>query len=159
MTGVQTCALPICHGLIFITTGFQVPILIAVRVDGEGDLTRNGIAWTLKRGVPYTSSPLLVGDELYIVSDIGIATCLDAKTGKILWQQRLGGNYSASPVFANGRIYFLNEQGMSTVIEPGKKFRRLAMNSLEGSTLASMAFSDSSIFLRTNTHLYRIGAR
>jgi len=147
------------HGLVFITTGFQQPVLIAVRADGEGDVTKTHTAWTLRRGVPYTPSPLLVGEELYLVSDIGIATCLDAKTGEIRWQQRLGGNFSASPVFADGRIYFLNEEGMTTVLAPGKEFRKLATNTLEGYTFASMAISGGAIFLRSDSNLYRIGRR
>jgi len=111
------------------------------------------------RGAPHTPSPLLVGDELYVVSDMGIASCLNAKTGETHWQQRLGGNHSASPVFADGRIYFQSEAGTTTVIAPGTTFRRLATNELNGATLASMAVSDGSIFLRSRNHLYRIGAR
>jgi outer membrane protein assembly factor BamB len=145
------------HGLVFIATGFQEPSLLAVRVDGTGDVTRTHIAWTLDRGAPHTPSPILVGDELYVVSDIGVATCIDAKTGKIHWQQRLGGNYSASPVFAEGRIYFLSEEGLATVIQPGKEFRRLATSLLDGATLASMAISANSIFVRSDTNLYRLG--
>jgi outer membrane protein assembly factor BamB len=144
------------HGLVYIATGFQQPSLLAVRVDGTGDVTRTHVAWTLRRSAPLTPSPLLVGDELYVVSDGGIATCLDARSGEIRWQQRLNGSYSASPVFADGRIYFLSEEGVSTVIAPGGEFRRLATNSLDGATLASMAVSDGSIFIRTDTHLYRI---
>jgi len=146
------------HGLAFIATGFNDPSLLAVRVDGTGDVTRTHVAWTLRRGAPLTPSPLLVGDLLYIVSDIGIATCLDAKTGTTLWQQRLGGNYSASPILADGRIYFLSEEGVTTVIAPGSRFEKLATNLLDGATLASMAVSDKSIFIRSGTHLYRIGS-
>jgi outer membrane protein assembly factor BamB len=147
------------HGLVYIATGLQQPSLLAVRPGRAGDVTQTNIAWKLQRAVPVTSSPLIVGDELYIVSDIGIATCLDARTGKIHWQQRLGGNYSASPIFAGGRIYFLNEEGVTTILSPGKKFSRIRRNSIDGSTLASMAVSGGSIFIRSNTHLYRIGAR
>ena len=144
------------HGLVFITTGFQQPELLAVRPDGTGDVTRTHIAWSLKRGAPLTPSPLVVGDELYVVNDAGIATCIDARSGAIVWQQRLGGSYSASPVFADGRIYFLAEQGVTTVIVPGKDFRRLATNTLDGGLLASMAISGGAIFLRTDSHLYRV---
>ena len=146
------------QGLVFISTGFNDPSLLAVRADGKGDVTRTHVAWTLRRGAPRTPSPLLVGDLLYVVSDIGVATCLDAKTGKTLWQQRLGGNYSASPIFADGRIYFLSEEGLATVIAPGTTFQKLATNVIDGETLASMAVSDRSIFIRTGTHLYRIGS-
>lgn len=144
------------HGLVYIATGFQQPALLAVRPDGTGDVTKTHIAWKLSRGAPLTPSPLVVGDELYVVTDGGIATCLDARTGATLWQQRLGGTYSASPVFAGGSIYFPAEQGVTTVIAPGKEFRRLGANRLEGGLLASMAVSDGSLFLRTDSHLYRI---
>jgi outer membrane protein assembly factor BamB len=146
------------HGLVFIATGFQQPTLIAVRADGQGDVTRTHIAWTLTRGAPFTPSPLLVGDELYVVSDTGILTTVDARTGAIHYQQRLGGNYSASPVFADGRIYFQSEEGVTTVIPPGRQFGRLATNRLDGATLASMAIAGGAIFIRSDSHLYRIQA-
>jgi outer membrane protein assembly factor BamB len=144
------------NGLIFICTGFQQPSLLAVRLDGRGDVTKSHIAWTLKRGVSLTPSPLLIGDELYMVSDNGIASCIDTKTGAPYWQVRFGGNYSASPVYADGRIYFLSEEGESVVIAPGKEFKALAKNQLDGPTLASMAVSKGSIFVRSQTHLYRL---
>jgi outer membrane protein assembly factor BamB len=146
------------HGLVFITTGFQEASLLAVRPDGTGDVTRTHVAWSLNRSVPFTPSPILVGDELYMVNDVGIATCLDARTGKEHWRERIGGNHSASPVVADGRIYFQSEEGVSTVIAPGTAFRRLAVSQLDGSTLASIAISEGSIFIRSDTHLYRIGS-
>ena len=145
------------HGLVYIATGFQQPTLLAVRVDGAGDVSGTHVAWTLRRAAPLTPSPVLAGNELYIVNDGGIATCLDARTGEPYWVQRLGGNYSASPVWADGRIYFLSEEGVATVIAPGRAFRKLATNPLDGATLASMAVSERSIFIRTDSHLYRIG--
>ena len=139
------------HGLVYIATGFQQPSLLAVRADG-----RARVAWTLSRSAPLTPSPLLVGDELYVVNDAGIASCLDAETGATHWRERLGGNYSASPVFADGRIYFSSEDGTATVIAPGKEFRKLAVNVLDGAMLASMAVSNGSFFIRTHSHLYRV---
>ncbi len=147
------------HGLVYIATGFQVPSLLAVRADGRGDVTRTHVAWRLRRAAPLTPSPLLVGDELYVVNDMGLVTCLDAKTGDTHWRQRLGGNVSASPVYADGRIYFQSEEGVTTVIAAGKDFQRLATNRLEGATLASMAVSDGSIFIRSESDLYRIGGQ
>jgi len=144
------------HGLVYIATGFQQPSLIAVRPDGSGDVTNTHIAWTLRRAAPLTPSPILVDESLYLVNDAGIASCVNAKTGELHWQQRLGGTFSASPIFADGRIYFLSEQGTTTVIAPGNEFRLLAKNSLDGATLASMAVSAESIFIRSQTHLYRI---
>jgi outer membrane protein assembly factor BamB len=144
-------------GLVFICTGFQQASLLAVRLDGKGDVTKSKVQWKLDRGVPLTPSPLLVGNELYLVTDNGIVTCLDAKTGKEYWRARIGGNHSASPVYADGRIYFLSEEGQSVVLATGQQLKLLAANQLDGRTLASMAVSNGSIFIRSDTHLYRIG--
>jgi outer membrane protein assembly factor BamB len=143
-------------GLVFISTGFNQPSLLAIRPDGRGDVTKTHVAWKLSRGAPLTPSPLVAGDELYVVSDNGIASCLDARTGTLHWQQRLGNSFSASPVLADGRIYFLDEDGRTTVIKPGPVFTPLAANVLDGPTLASMAVAAHSFFIRTGTHLYRI---
>lgn len=146
------------HGLVFLTTGFQQPAVMAVRFGGSGDVTKTHVAWTLSRGAPLTPSPVLVGEELYFVSDTGVASCVEARTGRPLWQQRLNGNFSASPVAADGRVYFQSEEGETTVVAAGPEFRRLAVNALDGAMLASLAVSDGAIFIRTGTHLYRIGA-
>ena len=147
------------HGLVFITTGFQQPELLAIRPDGKGDVTKTHIAWSLKRGAPLTPSPIIVGDELYLVNDGGIASCIDARSGNVIWQSRLGGTYSASPVYVDGRLYFPAEQGVTTVIAPGKEAPRLATNKLDGGHLASMAVAGGSFFLRTDQALYRIAER
>ena len=146
------------HGLVYITTGFQQPSLLAVRADGIGDVTRTHVVWELTRGAPHTPSPMVVGDELYVVSDGGIASCVDALTGTPHWRERLGGNYSASPVFADGRIYFQSEDGKTIVIAPGREFQKLAANTLDGAMLASMAVSNGSIFIRTDSAIYRIAS-
>ena len=145
------------HGLVYIATGFQVPSVIAVRANGSGDVTDSHIAWSLRRGAPLTPSPLLVGDELYLVNDYGIVTCVNAISGEQIWQERIGGNYSASPVFADGRIYFQSEEGKTTVIAPGTEYEFLGTNMMHASTLASMAVAQGSFLLRTADHLYRIG--
>jgi outer membrane protein assembly factor BamB len=146
------------NGLVFIATGFQQPRVIAVRPDGSGDVTGTHVAWTLTRGAPYTPSPVLVDNDLYVVSDNGILTQVDSRTGAVHYQQRLGaGSYSASPVFAEGRLYFLSEEGATTVISPGPAFTRLAVNRVDGATLASMAVVDHAVFLRTDRFLYRVG--
>ena len=144
------------HGLVYLSTGFNEPVLLAVRPTGTGDVTNSEVAWRLRRGAPLTVSPILVGDALYAVTDNGIATCIDALTGEIRWQRRLGGNHSASPIYAGGRIYFQNEEGVTTVIAPDAEFEQLARNELDGATLASIAVSGGALFIRTGTHLYRI---
>jgi outer membrane protein assembly factor BamB len=132
---------------------------MAIRPDGSGDVTETHVAWTVKRNAPHTPSLLVVGDELYMVSDGGIAACLDAKTGKQIWQQRLGGNFSASPVLAGGSIYMLDETGTCHVFAPGQTFKKVAQNKLPERTLASFAIMDGAIILRGDKHLYRIENR
>jgi hypothetical protein len=109
----------------------------------------------LNRAVPFTPSPILVGDEPHHERP-GIATCLDAKTGKPYWVARIEGSQSASPIYVDGRIYFLGEEGVATVIAPGRTFQVLAKNTLDGATLASIAVSGGSFYIRTMTHLYKI---
>jgi outer membrane protein assembly factor BamB len=156
-TGYSVVPCPVYgHGLVFFSSGYNDPVLYAIRADGRGDVTDTHMAWEQARGAPNTPSPLLVGDELYIVSDNGVATCLDARAGGEHWKQRIGGNYSASPLLADGRIYVLSEEGTTTVIASGKTYAELAKNQLDGQTLASLAVAGQSIYLRSETHLYRI---
>ena len=144
------------HGLVYVTSGFYNPVLFAVRPNGRGDVTESHVVWSSSRGIPLTSSPLLAGDEIYVVSDQGIASCFDAKTGENHWRARLKGKYAASPLLADGRIYFQNEEGLTTVVEPGLSFKKLAENQVDGRTFATIAPTDGAFFLRTDSHLYRI---
>jgi outer membrane protein assembly factor BamB len=144
------------HGLVFVCSGFESPSLLAIRPDGQGDITSSHLAWTLRKGAPLTPSPLLVGEELYMVSDSGIASCVDARTGRAHWQERIGGNYSASPLYADGKIYWQSEVGNGVVLKAGKRFEVLARNHLDEQSLASWAVSDGAFFIRTENHLYRI---
>ncbi len=111
------------HGLLFISTGYDRPSLLAIRADGNGDVTDTHVVWRTNKAVPHAPSPLLVGDELYLVSDNGQASCRDARTGRIYWQERIGGSYSASPLFAGGKLYFQSEQGSGVVLQAGKEFK------------------------------------
>lgn len=141
-------------GMVFVSTSFMQPEMQALKV--EGTSATPVIAWRNKKGVPRMSSPLLVGSELYMVSDNGVASCLDAKTGETLWSQRLGGNFSSSPLFADGRIYVGNREGEMFVIAPRREYKLLATNKLDDAIMASPAALDSAIFLRTEKAIYRI---
>jgi outer membrane protein assembly factor BamB len=144
------------NGLVFVCTGYNAPSLMAIRPDGHGDVTDSHVAWTVSRAVPHAPSPLLVGEDLYMVSDNGVVSCLDARTGQEHWQQRLAGSYSASPLYADGKIYFLNEQGTGVVIKAGRHFEKLATNAVKERALASYAASDGALFIRTAKNLYCI---
>jgi len=145
------------HGLLYLATGYDNPEFWAVRPGGQGELDESAVVWKLKKQAPTKPSPLVVGDEIYLVNDAGIISCLDAKTGgEPHWRQRLSGGFSASPVFAEGRIYFCGENGKTTVVAPGREYKELAVNSLDGRFMASPAIAGKAFFLRTDTHLYRI---
>lgn len=146
------------HGLLFIATGYNRADLLAIRADGEGDVTDTHIAWRTTKGAPLTPSVVVVGDELYAVADSGVATCFDAKTGAVHWQERLEGNYSASPIATDGKIYFLSEDGVGTVVKASRTFEKISTNKLGERALASYAVADGALFIRTAGHLYRIGA-
>lgn len=156
-TGYSVVPRPVyAHGLVFLATGFNSPTLLSIDPTGTGNVTDTHVKWTADRAVPLTPSMLVVGDELYFVSDDGIARCVNAKTGENHWMERLGGNYSASPVHADGKIYFQSEEGVGTVIRPGTEYEQLAVNNLEERTLASYAVAESALFIRSADRLYRI---
>lgn len=156
-TGYSVIPRPVfAHGLVFLSTSYNTPSLLAIKPDGKGDVTKTHIVWQTNRAAPHTPSLLAVGDELYAISDKGIATCFDAKTGTVHWAERLGGNHSASPLYADGRIYFQDEEGTAIVIKAGKTFEELGRNTLPGRTLASYGVFGKSLLIRTDGALYRI---
>jgi outer membrane protein assembly factor BamB len=146
------------QGMLFIGSGYDRPVIYAISFrkarENKGD---EAVVWSEAKGAPNTPSLLVVGDELYAVSDGGIATCFDAKTGKAYWSERLGGGFSASPVYADQKIYFLNEQGVTFVVKEGKQFELLAKNELGERTLASPAVLDYTVLIRSAGHLWKIG--
>lgn len=149
------------HGLVYINTGFPRAEIIAVRPDGEGDVSKTHIEWTARRGIGSKPSGVLVKDLIYVVTDKGgVASCLDAKTGKQVWSHRLGGGqHSSSVLYADGAVYFFSHDGPAHVIRAGREFELLHTNELDDGFMASPAVAGKSIFLRTRSHLYRIERR
>lgn len=148
------------HGLVYVCSGYNDSTLYAIRPDGQGDITDTHVAWRTDRNAPRNASVLLVENELYMVSDNGIASCLDAVSGEVHWTKRLGGNFSASPLFAGGVIYFQDETGTAHVIRAGQQFDLLVTNrwgdNFEERTFASYAVGKSALFIRSENHLWRI---
>jgi len=146
------------RGIAYIITGFGRTELFAVRLGGRGNVTDTHVAWSSRRMVPRTPSPVLVDDLLFTVSDTGILMCREALTGSEIWMERLNAKYAASPLYADGRIYCFSQEGKTTVFKPGRTYKVLATNELESGFMASPAVSGKALFLRTKTHLYRIEA-
>ena len=161
--GMNTATRPLyAHGLVFITVGDAVgaikPTLLAVRPEGTGDITAEGIAWKMDMTAPKRPSPLVVDDLLFTINDDGVAMCLEAATGEVVWRKRIAGNYRASPIYAAGRIYLANLEGDVTVIAADRQFQQLASNHLEHGFQASPAVQGNSLFLRSTQRLYCIQA-
>lgn len=144
------------HGLIYISTGFGKADLLAVRPDGEGDVTKTHVVWTVKKSIGSKPSPVLAGDLVFNIHDGGVASCLDAKTGAGKWTKRLSGEYSASPLFADGKVFYFGEDGTATVIKAAPEYIELASNTLDDGFMASPAVTGRALILRTKAALYRV---
>jgi len=145
------------HGLAYVCTGYTSPQLWAIALDGRGDVSKTHVKFKIPKQVPTMPSPILVEDQLYFVSDQGVATSVDAVTGKPIWTKRLSGNYSSSPLYSDGKLYFASQEGKTTIIRPGREYDEIAVNSLDGQLMASPAVFENSLLLRSQSHLYRIG--
>jgi outer membrane protein assembly factor BamB len=143
-------------GLIFVPTGWAQGQVLAIRPGGSGDVTQSHVAWRLTKSVPKKPSLLMHENLLYLINDGGVATAVDPKNGEVVWTDRIGGNYSASPIAANGNIYLCSEEGKTTVVAPGREFKKIAENKLDGGFMSSPAATDNALILRTKTHVYRI---
>ena len=140
------------HGLVFISSGYVNQHLLAIKPEGTGE-----IAWSTNKFAPNTPTPLIVGDELYMVSDGGIMSCLDAKTGTSHWTGRVkGGAFSSSPILANGKIYLTSETGVGSVINPNKKELEVVGESeMKEKTFATILPANGALYLRTETALFK----
>ena len=163
--GQNTIPAPIQLGdLVFVMSGFRNPNLMAVRLGRTGDLTgTDAVVWSTTRGTSYTPSPVLHDGMLYVLTDTGMLSNFDARTGKPHYQQaRLPKpyNFKASPVAAGGKLYLSTEEGDVVVVKLGATFQVLATNELtDQSFIATPAVAAGDLFLRSRTTLYRIGER
>ena len=143
-------------GMVFFSTAFMKPEMFGIKVEG---VPTPEVVWHNGKNGPNISSPLLVGEELYYVSDGGIFSCVNARTGADYYRERLGGKFTSSPLSASDRIYVSSREGVTTVLKSGKTFEVLAKNQLDGAILGSPAAVDGALIIRTDKAVYRIGGR
>ncbi|HEV3204702.1 MAG TPA: PQQ-binding-like beta-propeller repeat protein [Gemmataceae bacterium] len=158
------------NGYLYISSGYvmspQRPVY-AIRPGASGDISLKGedtnnqyIAWFQKQAAPYNPSPLVYGDYLYVLKDRGFFSCLEAKTGKEVYKdQRIGpgaNSFTSSPWAYDGKIFCLSEDGDTFVLQAGPEFKLLGKNSLDELCMATPALSQGSLFIRTESKLYRI---
>jgi outer membrane protein assembly factor BamB len=151
------------HGMVFVYTGFPAKKTMAIKLGGTGDISdSSNIVWQYEKGTAYVPSSILYGDYIYLMTDRGILTCLEARTGKKVYE---GGRipvpatFTASPVAFDGKILLTSEDGDTYVIKAGPKHEVLATNSVGEPVYASLAISDGMIFIRGEKNLYCIGAK
>lgn len=147
------------RNLAILNTGSRGANLMAVRLESStrGDVTDSHVVWNREKGNSDLAAPIVIGDRVYMITNGGVGSCLDAATGKEVWKGRIDGTYTASPVTANGLIYFCNEEGVTTVVEAADKFRIVSRNRLAEGMRASPAIAAGRLYLRTFGHLYCIG--
>lgn len=148
-------------GLFFVNTGGSpgATELWAIRQGGQGDVTDTHVVWKMTKDAPHESSPVLVDDLLYTVSERSMLICTEAATGTEVWSQRMKGDFWPSLLASPGRVYLTNRKGITTIIATGREYRELAVSSVDGEILASPAVAGDALLLRTKTHLYRIAEK
>jgi hypothetical protein len=149
------------YGMLFCSSGRAGPTM-AIRPGGAGDVTDSHLVWSSPRGSPFVPSPILYGEQIYMVNDMAsIATSFNAQTGETMWQGRLGvarrEGFSASPVAVDGKVFFTNDNGETFVLRAGREFEVLYVNDIGERTLASPALVDGKWYFRTSQNLIAIG--
>ncbi len=161
--GTQSNAVPsplAGHGMAYVYAGYPAKKTLAIKLGGSGELAESSLAWSYDKGTAYVPSSILYGDYLYLMTDRGILTCLDAKTGKLVYE---GGRipvpatFTASPVAFDGKLLLTSEDGDTYVIKAGPKHEVLATNTVGEPVYASPAISDGMIFIRGEKSLFCIG--
>lgn len=150
--------MPLFHdGIIYMSRGYRSGPYMAIRPGGRGDISESHVVWRRDTGAPYISSLVLNEGLLYMATDVGAVTVVDAATGRRTSQQRVEGVFSASPVAGDGKIYFVSESGETIVMRAGPEPTVLARNDLGERAIASPAISNGQLFIRTDDHVFSIG--
>ena len=153
------CSSPVYNeknGLVLVSSAWPQRHLLAIKPDGQGDVTESKIVWQTTKGAYYVPSPVCTDDYLFTTMTNGQVHCIEVATGNTVWTENLGKQYS-SPVLANGLVYMPNDEGTITVIKPGPKFEAIAKNSIGEKMNASPAISNGKIYLRGEKYIYCIG--
>lgn len=148
-------------GMAIVNTGSRKSQLRAIRLDKttQGDVTESHEVWRREKGNSRLAAPLLLNSRIYMVTDTGVVTCVNADNGKEVWKGRLGGTHVASPISANGLIYFYSEEGEVTVVKAADEFKIVSKNRLAEGGRASVAAANGHLLVRSFGHLYRIGGQ
>ena len=127
----------------------------AIRVDGEGDVTKTHVVWTGEDGLPDTVSPLSTGEFLLTMLNYGTITCYDAKKGDVLWEEEIEADFTSSPSLVGNRVYLFSKKGKGWILEPTREAcKHVAETGLGEACVTSPALQDGRIYIRGNEHLF-----
>jgi len=143
-------------GTIYLSRGYRNSDILALRPGGRGDVSTSHLRWRMPNGGSYVPSIVQYEGLLYMTNEVGVVTCAEAETGKVVWKERLNGIFFASPVAADGKIYMLSETGEMFVLKAGRKAEVLAKNELGERFLASPAIAGGTIYLRGDGTLFGV---
>ena len=155
------CSSPVYNenlGLILVSSAWPQRHLLAIKPDGQGDVTESHVVWQTTKGAYYVPSPVCTDEYLFTTMTNGQVHCIEVATGNIVWKEDLGKQYS-SAVLANGLVYMPNDDGVITIIKPGTQFEMVAQNSIGERMNASPAISNGKIYLRGDAHIFCIGEK
>lgn len=162
--GLESNAVPtpvVSKDLVVLTSGSPSKIALAIKAGGSGDVTGSSqLVWSYNKGTAYVPSPILYGDYVYLMTDRGLLTCLDAKTGKMEYEGARvpkPTTFMASPVAYEGKILLTSEDGETFILKAGPKYEILRSNSLGEPVYASPAIANGNLFIRGEQHLFAIG--
>jgi outer membrane protein assembly factor BamB len=142
-------------GMVFPSSGYPVKRTLGVRMAGPGER----VVWQYDKGTSYVPSPILYGDYLYLMTDRGLLTCLQARTGKVLYEGKRVPKpalFSASAIAYDGKLFLSSEEGDTFVIKAGPEHEVIGKNALDEPIYATPSVSHGSVFIRTQQHLYCI---
>jgi len=133
--------------------------LSAVKLGGRGDVTSSHQAYTVRTAMPYVPTPLVVGDRLFMISDNGVASCVEAATGRVVWSERIGGGFYASPVVVDGKIYAASREGECAVWEAADSFKLVAKSPVGEGSHSTPCVDGDRIYFKTFNHIVCVGAK
>ena len=145
------------NGVLYSSRGYRSSPYMAIKLGGRGDITNTHVAWRVATGGPYVSSLVHYQGVIYMSTDNGILSAVDASNGQRLWQERVTGVFSASPIAGDGKIYFVSEAGETIVLKAGRTFEIVSRNKLDGHFVASPAAGGGKIFLRADDRVIAVG--
>jgi len=130
--------------------------LLAIRPDGQGDVTKTHVIWTAEENIPDITSPVSNGELIFTLTSSGLLTAFDTKDGKKQWEHDFEMEFHASPGLAANRLYLFSQKGTAIVVEATRQFHELFRTEMGDSFHASPAFVQNGIVLRGLTNLWEI---